>query len=323
MSEPVGKAVLDFYLSYPYPQWSKEERHRRFAAELCRYEFLGLDRFMPDARFIDVGCGTGNRSMLAAQHYGVKEFVGIDQSAESLRIASEVAREEGFDRFKPIEGSLFEVPYPDASFDVVVSWGVLHHTADPYRGFKEMVRICRPGGFVGIFLYNKWNHLRHNLQKNKIDRLAGDDVQKRVEVALELYADESLDQMDPGDAVQFIDKYCHPHKSDHTLGEILRWFDENGLDYWGSYIPLRIRDAIAAIRRRAELVNEYPVQSSLNKRLVKLSSLLPRFDPPEHPIPRPSVAQRFFWQAIYAFIGRHGDFSQGASLSARKRPAPS
>src|SRR3712207_8661887 len=55
------------------------------------------------------------------------------------------------------------------------SQGVLHHTSEPYRGFKELVRVCKPGGFVDIYLYNKWNHWRHNMQKEKVSKLRSEE----------------------------------------------------------------------------------------------------------------------------------------------------
>ena len=179
--------VLRMYLSYPYPNYSAAERAAIFPAELCRYRFLGLEPFLAGARLIDVGCGTGHRVMPLAKHFGVREYVGFDHSSTSLAVARTLATELQFPNATFHEGDLFALPYPDASFDVVISQGVLHHTSDPWRGFRELVRICTPGGFVNIFLYNKWNHWRHNLQKERVNRLAGDDVEKRFDVAHRLY----------------------------------------------------------------------------------------------------------------------------------------
>ena len=80
-----------------------------------------------------------------AQHFGVKEYVGIDHSAASLRVADALAKELDMKNVTLREGDLFKLPYDDGYFDIVISQGVLHHTSDPYRGFRELVRICRPG----------------------------------------------------------------------------------------------------------------------------------------------------------------------------------
>ena len=140
----------------------------------------------------------------------------------------------------------------------MISQGVLHHTSDPLRGFKELVRICKPNGFVAIYLYNKWNHWRHNLQKQRVNRLAGDDVERRFDVAYGLYGNRPLAEMSPADIAGFYDQYCHPHKSDHTVGETLGWFDAEGLQYWGSYPPLGLRDLLAMAQLRGRMSREYP-----------------------------------------------------------------
>ncbi len=304
------------YLAHPFPQWTAEERRRRLANEILRYERLGLADAMPGARFLDVGCGTGNRSMAIAKHYGVSEFVGLDGSTASLAVAEEVAREEHFDRFRPVEGDVLHLPFESASYDVVVSWGVLHHTSDPFRGFQEMVRVCRPGGFVGIFLYNKFNHWRHSLQKDRVSRLAGSDVEQRFAVAHRLYGRKPVEQMTPEEIAVFYDQYCHPHKSDHTLGEILGWFEQENLVPWGSFPPIGVRDSLRTLRRRAELLPEHPLRSEGWNRLLSAARFLPK--PRPHTPRRPSILARGMAQALYAWIGRDGSYSWGAAMSARK-----
>jgi len=139
--DAVKMPVLKMYMEHPYPNYSHEEREQIFAAELTRYHFLGLEEFLPQARVIDVGCGTGHRVIPIARHFGVKEYVGLDHSTASLRVAQELVEELYFKQATLVEGDIFNVPYPDKSFDIVISQGVLHHTSEPYRGFKELVRV--------------------------------------------------------------------------------------------------------------------------------------------------------------------------------------
>lgn len=314
----IKESVLRMYLAHPFPRLDAAQRRADLPSELCRYRFLGMSEAMHGARFLDVGCGTGDRSMLVAKHLGVKEFVGIDHSTESLAIAAATAREEGFDRFRPVEGNVLELPFEDASFDVVVSWGVLHHTSDPLRGFREMVRVCRPGGHVGIFLYNKWGHWRHNLQKEKVSRLAGDDVEERFAVAHRLYGTKPVAEMTPDEIASFYDKYCHPHKSDHTLEETLSWFEQLGCEYTGSYPPLALRDALACLQYRATLDADFPIERPRNRTVVNVAARLPDAAR-SGPFPRPSALHTAAWQAVYAWMGRRGGYSHGSALAARKR----
>jgi ubiquinone/menaquinone biosynthesis C-methylase UbiE len=321
ISDSVKKPVLEMYMEHPYPNYSKAERQQIFAAELTRYRFLGLDKFLPNARVIDVGCGTTHRVMPIAQHFGVKEYVGIDHSTASLDVAKELARELDFSRVTLIEGDIFDLPFPADSFDIVISQGVLHHTSEPYRGFKGLVNICRPGGFVDIYLYNKWNHLRHNMQKRKVSSLGGDDIHKRFEIAHKLYGDKPVEAMTPHEIAGFYDQYCHPHKSDHTVGETLSWFDEQGLDYWGSYPALGFRDFVAMAQFRGSLLDEHPhIHTRQTAAIVKMAMMLPRIKIQGPPFKRPGLLHRFIWQAAYAAQGSGGRYSGGPALCGRKRP---
>jgi ubiquinone/menaquinone biosynthesis C-methylase UbiE len=320
--DKVKPDVLRMYMDHPYPNYTKEERQNIFAAELCRYRYLGLEPFMHGARVADVGCGTGHRVMPMAQHFGVKEYIGIDHSSASLSVAKNLSRELRMNKVVLCEGDIFKLPFEDASFDIVICQGVLHHTSDPYRGFKELVRICRPGGLVNIYLYNKYNHWRHNLQKAKVSRLAGSDLEKRFEVAHRLYGTKPIDQMTPAQIAGFYDQYCHPHKSDHSIGETLGWFDTHGLQYWGAYPPLTLTDFISMSQYRGSLAKQYPnFHTSLTRNIVALSLHLPPIGLRQPPFRRPNLTDRFFWQSVYALQGSGGRYSGGPSLCARKQNA--
>ena len=321
MKQPsdIKRQVLAMYMAHPYPQWTKQERRDRFAGALAQFRFLGLADAMPGAKFLDVGCGTGNRTMKVAKHLGVSRYIGVDHSRASLNIARQVAAEEEFDRFEAIEADVLQLPLADESFDVVMSQGVLHHTSDPLRGFKELVRVCRPGGLISLFLYNKWNHWRHNRQKDRVSRLAGDDVERRFDVAQRLYGHKPVEAMSAEEVAAFYDQYCHPHKSDHTIGETLQWFDDLRLTYWGSYPPVRFRDFVAATQHRGRLLAEYPtLHSGLGRILISTALKLPAVKASGPPFKRPTRLHRFAFQLGYALQGARGQYSGGCGLAVQK-----
>lgn len=322
-SAEIKRSIRELYMTYPFPQTTRAERESHLVFALCKYRFLGLDEAMRGARVLDVGCGTG-RNMLVAKHYDLEEYVGLDNSSASLRIACAVAREDGVDRFRPVEGDLFAMPFADDSFDVVVSWGVLHHTGDPLRGLREMARVCRPGGFVAHYVYNKWNHWRHNRQKNRIDRLAGPDIEERFKVAHRLYGIKPIEAMTPGEKVSFYDRYCVPYKSEHTFAEVLSWFDALGLEYWGSSRPLRFLDFIRYLQYMERLLDRRSADARGNGMVrtavgaARLAGKLPRLSEASPPFRRPGLAHRMLWQMVLAWQGRDARQSQSASFSARK-----
>jgi SAM-dependent methyltransferase len=92
--------------------------------------------FKPDAKLLDVGCGTG----WLAEHFS--DYTGIDGSPEA------VAAAQAKDR--PIVlGDVNEpLPFEDASFDGVVLKDLLEHVADPVAVVRETHRVLKPGGRV-------------------------------------------------------------------------------------------------------------------------------------------------------------------------------
>jgi SAM-dependent methyltransferase len=102
---------------------------------------------------LDVGCGTGTLAQrLAGEGYRV---VGLDPSEGMLEVLRARAPE-----VEAVSGSGPELPFPDASFDLVYSVATMHHIADPdsvRRTLSEMIRVCRPGGRVVVWDHNPRN----------------------------------------------------------------------------------------------------------------------------------------------------------------------
>jgi ubiquinone/menaquinone biosynthesis C-methylase UbiE len=104
------------------------------------------------ATVLDVGCGTGVITRLAAQAVGANGRVtGIDLSEGMLRKARELADAERIGTsVELVKGDAESLPLPSARFDVVLSLYALRHFPDPARATAEMLRVCKPGGRVII-----------------------------------------------------------------------------------------------------------------------------------------------------------------------------
>jgi len=96
---------------------------------------------------LDVGCGAGVDTLVAAIMAGPDaRVVGIDLTAEMLERARENSRKSTLDNVTFQEGSAEELPFPEASFDVVVSNGVFNLVPDKPRALKEVFRVLNPNG---------------------------------------------------------------------------------------------------------------------------------------------------------------------------------
>lgn len=117
-----------------------------------------LRRLLGDAivgkRFLDIGCGSGLHS-LAALRLGASEVIGVDLDPHSVATTRKLlARYAPGRPWKAMEVSVFDLEKSDlGKFDVVYSWGVLHHTGDMYRALRCAADAVAPGGTFAFALY--------------------------------------------------------------------------------------------------------------------------------------------------------------------------
>jgi SAM-dependent methyltransferase len=129
--------------------------------EMCHIE---------DAReVLDVGCGTGVGPAYIARTHDC-HVVGVDLSPRMIEWARRRAREESVeDRVELRTADVLELPFESDTFDVVVSESVLAFVDDKPAAIRELVRVTRPGGYVGL---NEAVWLEQDRQS--LDRLAKD-----------------------------------------------------------------------------------------------------------------------------------------------------
>ena len=109
---------------------------------------IEMANIKPGEKILDVGCGTGNLTLTAKKYAGASGSVsGIDASPEMIGVAQEKAKRSGIEAVFEL-GLIEKMPFPDASFDVVISRLVIHHLPDDLKrqGFAEIFRVLKPGG---------------------------------------------------------------------------------------------------------------------------------------------------------------------------------
>jgi arsenite methyltransferase len=112
---------------------------------------FSLGRLAPGERVIDLGSGAGTDSLIAAQMVGPDGHVtGIDMTPEMLAKARGAAGAMGASNVEFVAGEIERLPFPDASFDVVISNGVIDLVLDKEAVFAELYRVLRPGGRIQI-----------------------------------------------------------------------------------------------------------------------------------------------------------------------------
>ena len=102
----------------------------------------------PNLTVLDVGCGPGTITTDIAQNYVPQGHVtGLDVP-DVLDKAREYAASKGVSNITFTAGDALNLPFPDASFDVVHAHQVLQHVSDPVQVLREMRRVAKPGGIV-------------------------------------------------------------------------------------------------------------------------------------------------------------------------------
>jgi arsenite methyltransferase len=105
----------------------------------------------PGERVLDLGSGGGIDVLLSARRVGPSgRAIGLDMTDEMLTLAQRNAAEAGATNVEFLKGQIEAIPLPTASVDVVISNCVVNLAADKPSVFREIARVLRPGGRIGI-----------------------------------------------------------------------------------------------------------------------------------------------------------------------------
>jgi len=126
-------------------------RHPKFLEMMHQYfDAMGIDSA---GSVLDLGCGTGVAARTIALRRGFAGRVtGIDRSAHLIAAATRLAKGEGLSKKVDFRhGDSHTLGLGDASFDMVVAHTLFSHLDDPRAVLREIVRVVKPGGKVGVF----------------------------------------------------------------------------------------------------------------------------------------------------------------------------
>jgi SAM-dependent methyltransferase len=112
---------------------------------------FSIGQIRPGERVVDVGCGAGIDSLIAARMVGpTGRVIGVDMTPAMLAKARRSAAEAQLSNVEFLEGFAESLPIPDGWADVVISNGVLNLMPDKAAALKEMARVLKPGGRLQI-----------------------------------------------------------------------------------------------------------------------------------------------------------------------------
>ena len=167
-----------------------------------RQRLLQQAYVQPGQRVLDLGCGTGLLTLMIKRSVPEAQVTGLDADEEVLKIAREKSR--GAD-IQWDQAFAFDMPYPDQSFDAVVSSFVTHHltSADKLRAFREVHRVLRPDGCFHILDFGQPFNLLTRFQASvmKNFEITADNFAGRIPLILGEAGFSSAKEM--GHAIMF------------------------------------------------------------------------------------------------------------------------
>ena len=258
----VTDMVKSFYEEVPFPDYEELETVGDLIQKAQKGVFARLlnEQLPFNIRVLEVGCGTGQLSnFLGVAH---RTVFGTDMCANSLKLAQAFKKKNSLERIGFYQMNLFRPMFREESFPLVICIGVLHHTSDPLAGFQSISRLVKKGGYIIIGLYNRYARTITDIRRI-IFNISGDRFK---------FLDSYLRETNVGNHKKlkwFKDQYKNPHESQHTVREVLRWFDKTGFDFVNSVPKLKVFETSSAQEKifkpnpRGNWFNRFLTQASL------------------------------------------------------------
>ena len=109
-----------------------------------------LPHLRPGMSLLDCGCGPGSITIDLAEVVSPGQVIGVDVDVGQIELAQKLAAERGIPNVRFETGDIYELSFPDDSFDAVFAHGVLEHLRQPGQALTEVRRVLKPGGIVGV-----------------------------------------------------------------------------------------------------------------------------------------------------------------------------
>jgi 2-polyprenyl-3-methyl-5-hydroxy-6-metoxy-1,4-benzoquinol methylase len=235
----------------------RQSRHLHFVPELVDQwlDQIRLPReYFKGKLVLDAGCGSGRwtyaLALLGAQ------VVAVDLTEEGVGITRRATA--GLENVTVLQANVMRLPFQPDSFDVVVSWGVLHHTADTKSAFRRLVPLIKKGGYGYIMVYEKHNPVKHACTNvvRRILRRFSEETRYRfcrhliiwnpvAHLLLKhlLISETRYKVTDPLELstkqLGLYDAYSPAFNHTHTQDEVSAWFAEHGFNEITLTSPVR------------------------------------------------------------------------------------
>ena len=255
IENPVSRLVQTQYEENPYPRWVRPAPETpdtvgNFLSN--KFPFAQFERPGTLKDILIAGCGTGQRSIAMARKFGASHMLAVDLSLASLGYARRKSEEAGL----PIayaQADILELgrnfDSGERRFDLIESLGVLHHLADPWAGWRALLSLLRPCGFMLLGLYSEMARRPVMAARARIAERGAEDIRSFRQELIQsgdAYA-SILESEDFFSLSACRDLLFHVQEQRMTLGEIAGFIQSHNLRLLGFELDEQV---LATYRKR-------------------------------------------------------------------------
>ena len=230
INDKTVEKVINFYNEAPFPNYEnkddKSSINQKGDNNYLAKQFKNFIGFNKD--ILEVGCGTGQLSLYFSIGNNNRVYA-LDPTLASINLGKEFAKKNKIENIKFVNADIFDDVFNEETFDFIWTNGVLHHTKNPKLAFDIISKYLKKNGYILVGLYNKYGRAR-TLLRRILYKLFGKSIVMLLDPTLRKIKKGNDDQIKSW----IRDQYEHPVESLHSIDEVLKWFDENNIEFINS-----------------------------------------------------------------------------------------
>ncbi len=250
--DTVSLQVQSQYEENPYPKWAVAAQVKAakgidsyIASLLPSAPYVALNSQTPS--ILIAGCGTGQQSIQTAKLFPQSRIVAVDLSLASLAYAMRKTDELGIHNIEYLRADILELGELNQTFDVIQSTGVLHHLAEPEKGWDILTSMLAPKGLMKIALYSEYGRsdlkLVHDFIKDSGIGSSASEIREFRGTVLSSENPQFDTLLRKGDFYNLSncrDLLFHIQEHQFTIPRIKSYLEKNDLRFLGFVLPTQI-----------------------------------------------------------------------------------
>jgi SAM-dependent methyltransferase len=248
----VSMLVKQQYEENPYPRWVHAANvgtpvtvNEHLCQQFPSASFRPLGKKDGGIDILIAGCGTGRHPIEVAQKYLDARILAIDLSVASLCYARRKTPPALADKLEYAQADILELPSVGRTFDLIDASGVLHHLSDPFAGWRALLSLLRPGGFMRVGLYSELARRHIVAARAYIAQQAfqptPEDIRRCRQELLRSPFKEVAKASDFFTTSECRDLLFHIQETRTTIPQIESFIAENGLQFIGFEFAPQVR----------------------------------------------------------------------------------